>query len=280
MCHCVVEAASEVLHQGLCELCVVVERDHLVQDGEVSCLTDVGIRSGNQPERVVVEAASHRKVAALGQRLVLVVGRTVGELRSGDVQDPVPCAARDHVYETQQVLAGVPEAHSASHSAFEIAGASGHVERDHALVLVPRVDHAVHPGVAAGDCELAQELVPGIPEDIEGGVYLGIGVVAQHHLLGLLAVDGIQAVPLLCILVLDISESEHHGVFLSGIQGDVDLVGSAGSPAVGYGVAALALENGIGSGGAAVGTVEDVHVCVESVCLAVAPEDAEEVEYL
>ena len=80
-----------------------------------------------------------------------MVGRSVGELRGRYVQDSLSCAGGDHVHEAQKVLCRVPEAHAASHAAFVVACAAAHVERDHALVLVPDVDHAVELGLICLD---------------------------------------------------------------------------------------------------------------------------------
>lgn len=83
-----------------------------VQNGPVARLAEVGVRSGNEPQRVVVKAAAHSQVALLGQGLVLVIGAAVGELGGGNVQDAFPRPPGDHVDEAQQVLTGVMEAHA------------------------------------------------------------------------------------------------------------------------------------------------------------------------
>ena len=57
---------------------LVVEGHLLVEDREVAGLLDVGGGARDQPQRVVVEAAADVVVAALGERLVLVVGAAVG----------------------------------------------------------------------------------------------------------------------------------------------------------------------------------------------------------
>lgn len=57
----------------------------LVQNGPVARLAEVGVRSGNEPQRVVVKAAAYSQVALPGQGLVLVIGAAVGELGGGDV---------------------------------------------------------------------------------------------------------------------------------------------------------------------------------------------------
>ena len=49
---------------------------------------------------------------------------------------------------TEQILAGVTEPHSTADTGFVIRSASGHIEGNHALVLVPDIYHAIHfPGV-------------------------------------------------------------------------------------------------------------------------------------
>ena len=73
---------------------VVVERHLLVEDREVAGLLEVRGDAEDEPERIVVEAAADVVVAALGERLVLVVGAAVGELRRGDVEDPLAGARR------------------------------------------------------------------------------------------------------------------------------------------------------------------------------------------
>ncbi len=66
-----------------------------------------------------VEAATDRVVAALGQRLILVVGAAVLELRGRDVQNALPGALGDQVHEAEQVLVRVTEAHATPDAALE-----------------------------------------------------------------------------------------------------------------------------------------------------------------
>lgn len=61
-----------------------------VQNGPVARLAEVGVRSGNEPQRVVVKAAANRQIALFRQGLILVIGAAVGELGGGDVQDTFP----------------------------------------------------------------------------------------------------------------------------------------------------------------------------------------------
>ena len=168
----------------------------LVQNGPVARLAEVGVRSGNEPQRVVVKAAAHSQVALLGQGLVLVIGAAVGELGGGNVQDAFPRPLGDHVDEAQQVLTGVTEAHAPAHAAFEVAGGTAHVEGDHALVLVPDVYHAVQLLVAGGHLIAVQQPAPMVPQGGKRPVKGCVGAVALHHGVGLFLVDDAGALHL------------------------------------------------------------------------------------
>ena len=94
----------QVFEQWSSVVRVVVERHLLAKDGQVTGLEDVCASSLDQPERVVVEPGTDGVVASLGERLVLVVGAAVGELRCGDIEDSLASTFRDEVDESEQVL--------------------------------------------------------------------------------------------------------------------------------------------------------------------------------
>ena len=68
-----VEAAAQVLHQGLRLGGIVVKGNLLLQNGPVAGLPQVGGGTGNEPQRVIVEAGADVPIALFGQGLVLVV---------------------------------------------------------------------------------------------------------------------------------------------------------------------------------------------------------------
>ena len=84
-----------MLHQGLRKQGIVVKIDHLVEDREIARFAQIGGRSGDEPERIVVEAGADIRVAALGQRLILMIRAAVGELGCGNVEDALPRAFRN-----------------------------------------------------------------------------------------------------------------------------------------------------------------------------------------
>ena len=62
--------------------------------------------------------------------------------------------------ESDEILIGVAESHSTSDTTLEEACRAAHAESNHALVLVPDVDHAVELVVARLDVVDVEEVVP------------------------------------------------------------------------------------------------------------------------
>ena len=259
----VVEANAEVLHQRHLAARLVVERHRLVEDGEVARLLEVSDGTEDEPHRVVVEAAADVVVAALGERLVLVVAPAVRELRGGDVDDALAGALGDLVDEADEVLVGVAEAHAAADAGLEERGGARHVEGDHALVLVPDVHHAVEAVVAGLHRIARKEVVPVLAQLREGPVHLGGGVELLEEGLGGLLVDDALLLPLLLLGQLDVAEREDEGLLLARLQRDVEGVGGDRTPTVGDGVARLAGEDDLGLVKAVVEADERLAVRVE-----------------
>jgi hypothetical protein len=111
-----------VLEQGGSQGLVIVEGHRLVEDRPVAGLLEVAGDTEDEPQRVVVEAGPDVVVPPLGQGLVLVVRRAVGELSGRDVQDPLTRAVRDEVDEPEQVLVRVAEAHAPADPGLEVRG--------------------------------------------------------------------------------------------------------------------------------------------------------------
>ena len=215
----VVERALQVLEERRRVLRVVVEGHRLLQDPEVARLLDVGRRPRDEPERVVVEARPDVVVPPLRERLVLVVGAAVRLLGGRDVEDALPRPRRDEVHEAEQVLVRVAEAHAAADAGLEVRGRARHVERDHALVGVPDVDHPVEALVAGLHRVLRQHLRPVLAQGDESGVHLRGRLEAREELPRGLLVHDPRALPLLRHRVLDVAEDEDEGLLLARREG-------------------------------------------------------------
>ena len=88
----VVHRDLEVLEEGDLRTWLVVEGYHLVEDGEVACLLDIGHRTKDEPAGVIIETTTNVVVTTLGEGLVLVIATTIGELRRCDIDDALTSA--------------------------------------------------------------------------------------------------------------------------------------------------------------------------------------------
>ena len=271
--HGIVDAAAQVLHEGGGQALVIVEGHLLLQNGEVAGFPQIGIGTGHQPQGVVVEAGAHGQVALLGQGLVLMVGGAVGELGGRNIQQPLSCLFGDHVDKAQQILAGVPEAHAPAHAAFEVAGGTGHIKGDHALVLVPDVDHPVHLLVAGGGGVVGKELLPVLCQLGHGGIEPAGGIKFFHHGIGADLVDDAGCRELFLLGVLDVAQTQQNAAALPGLQGQVKLHGAHRSPAVGHGAGAAAVLHRLGQLGAAVYAHKGIPGGIKAIEGGIGPED-------
>ena len=235
----VVERAAHVLEERRARVGIVVERHGLFEDRPIPGLAHVGGHARDEPERVVVEAAADVVVAALRERLVLVVGAAVGLLRGGDVEDALARALGHEVHEPQQVLVRVAEAHAAPDARLEVRGAARHVEGHHALVRVPDVDHAVQAIVGRRDAVVAEHAGPPVGERLERGVHLlGARELLDERARPRLVQDARAVLlPLVVAWVLDVAEREDERLLLTGRERHGEAVRRDGRPAARDGVA-------------------------------------------
>ena len=187
---------------------VVVERDRLVEDREVTRLADIGCRSCDEPQRIVVEAGTNVCVPAAGQRLVLMISGSVLKLRGSNVNDPLPCLFRNQMNKAKQILTGITEAHAAADAGFVVAGRPGHVERDHALILVPDVHHTVDLFIAGLDMVPFQQVLPVCLQLRKCFIRAFRGLVFCQKPARRCLVDDIRGLPFLVLWIFCISENE------------------------------------------------------------------------
>ena len=93
------------------------------------------------------------------------------------------------MYKAHQVLVGIPEAHAAAYATLKETGRTREVEGDHALVLVPNVNHTIQPLVAAFHGKLVQQAVPHPAQLVESGIHGLYGRKTGYQLVGFLLVD-------------------------------------------------------------------------------------------
>ena len=210
-----VEGTFQVLHQRLCLGGIVVEINLLVENREISGLFEVGGTSGDQPERVIVEAASDIHVSFFRQWLVLMVCASVFKLGSGNIEQTLSCAIRDQMNEAEQILAGVTEAHAAAGAGLKVGCGTGHVEGNHTLILVPDVDHASQFFICTGERIFCQQAFPVGSKLCKCCVNLLVGLIVGEHLFCRFFVDHARSFPFVIRCILTVAENEDKGAGLA-----------------------------------------------------------------
>ncbi len=268
-----IKGSLEVVDEGLRSGRIGIERSHVIEDVDIAGLLDVCSNTEDKPHGVVVEAGACVRVALLGERLILMVCRAVLKLNRSDVDDSLACVLRNEVDETGEVLAGVTEAHAAADTALEVGSGTGHIEGDHALILVPDVDHAVHLLVIRLYLIAGEEIYPVFLELCKSCIELLSGVVLGKHLVCGLLVDDVESFPLVILRILAVTEGEDVILAFARSQLNLDAVGTDGCPAACHGVLGLACENNVGLAETVVETKEGLTVGVEAADRSVDGED-------
>ena len=225
---------------------IVIVRNHLIKNRPVAGFLDVSGNGKDQPQRVIGEISADVGVTLLGKGLVLMVAAAVRELRGSNIDDTLLRAVRNLVHEAENILVGISKSHAAADSRLEVGSGTGKVERNHALILVPDVNHAVDLVVGGGNIQNAEEFVPCGAKLCHACRNLGGGVVFVNHGKGFHLVDGLAVC--LKFLVnghLHIAEDENKGLAFARGKSNLLVMGSNRSPAVREGVGCLAGKHGL-----------------------------------
>ena len=136
---------------------IIVVRHHFLEYVEIAGFPDV-CRSGQyQPQRVVVEIAPYLVVPLLVSGWYWWYAPPSSNwvaARSVSLSCPV-----GYLVDESRMSGWVPETYASSDAGFKVRRAPGHVEGDHALVLVPHVHHAVQIIIPAAEHISGQEPV-------------------------------------------------------------------------------------------------------------------------
>ena len=201
-----------------------------------------------------------------------MIGTAVCKLRGGNVQNTLPRPFRNDVYKSEQVLTRIAEAHPAAHAAFKIAGRAAHVERDHALVLVPDIHHPVDLLVAGLGVVVGEQCVPVPVQRVHCRVKLCRGTVFSDHRVCARLVDHAGRGEFLILRVFHIAETKEKLPRLAGPQRHMELHRADRRPAVGDRIGAAAVLDRFGQRRRAVEADKGVARGIEAVIRAVRPE--------
>ena len=270
----VVHAPAQMLHEGLRERFIIIKRHRFVQNRDVAGLSDISADSCDEPERVIVKSAADIRVALLGEGLVLVIRVAVRELSGSNIDDPLSGALRYKVNETEQILTGISKAHASSDTGLIIGGAAGHIECDHALILIPDVDHSVHFRTGTGDMEFAEQFTPVAAKRlISRDDRAAIMIFADHRMRFGLIDDSVR-LPFLFYGIFYIGQLEDYTGAFARSEFDIEFKDCAGRPSACYSILAGTTLDHFGEGGASVIAYERAPVGIKAADRTVYGEDS------
>ena len=230
----VIETAAQVFVKRLLGARFVFELHRFVEDAPVAGFLEVGRDAQDEPVRIVVEAAADVVVPAFGERLILVERAAGLELRGRDVEDAFAGAGRDHLDKAQQVLVRITETQTPADAGFVERRRARHVERGHALVGVPDVDHAV--GVDVGRLHVinAEQAVPIFPQRLEGGGDVFAFEIFRNDRFDGFFVDGlgVRRVEFFVHRIFVVAEDKDDFLRFAGLQIHFDVMRTVRRPAV------------------------------------------------
>jgi hypothetical protein len=64
------------------------------------------------------------------------------------------------VDESEQILIRIPKAHATTYSTFKVGCRTAHIERQHTLIGIPDIDHAIGVLVRRGHLHFAEQFSP------------------------------------------------------------------------------------------------------------------------
>ncbi len=168
--------------------------------------------------------------------------------------------------EPEQVLVRIAEAHPTPDPGLEEGRRTREVERDHALVLVPDVDHPVDVLAGRRHLEASEQIRPVVAQANECLLDRGRVAITGEHRADTALVDqlGTGRFELRVPLVLEIPEHEDDLPRLARLERQLDVVRAARRPAVRDRVARASLLDGGRPGPAAIRAEERLTLRVEA----------------
>ncbi len=270
----VVKGSLQVVDKGLRSGGIGIERGHVIENVDITGLLDVSGNTEGKPHGVIVEAVACVTVALLGKGLILMVSRAVLKLNGSNINNSLACILGNEVDKACEVLAGITEAHAATDAAFKVRSRTGHIKCNHALILVPDVDHTCKLFVLALYLIAGEEVYPVFLKLCKSSVKLLCGIKLSKHFVSRLLVDNVECFPLVVLVVLAVAETENVFLGLAGLKLNSETVRADRCPAACDGVTGLALKNSIGLTETVVKTEEGLAVGIKALDGSIYGEDS------
>ena len=175
-----------------------------------------------------------------------MIGTSILKLSSSNIQDSLSCALRNQMNETKKVLTGIAEAHSAPGSGLIVGSRAGHVEGNHALILIPDICHTVYMRILALYMIAGEQLIPVSIQLGKSCIHLLGSSEFLHNFFRRIFFDHIWGLPFVILWILAVAKKEHQFFFFPWCQCNIDLLAGNWVPSAGNGIAAFSFFNSNG----------------------------------
>ena len=245
---------------------ILEDIDRKIMERDPRRLTDMSVRSGLRG--LMLYLGLRQSVEAV----TTFDSRYMMELQDTVERNNLSCRTLDFMDVLNEPTFPEAEYHPAAHAAFKIAGRAAHVERDHALVLVPDIHHPVDLLVAGLGVVVGEQGVPVPVQRVHCCVKLCRGTVFSDHRVCARLVDHAGRGEFLILRVFHIAETKEKLPRLAGPQRHMELHRADRRPAVGDRIGAAAVLDRFGQRRRAVEADKGVARGIEAVIRAVRPE--------
>ena len=138
----------------------IIEWYRFLKNREITCLLDICHSTEDQPAWIIIETTTDVIVTMLCKRLILVIATTVRELGRSDVDDTFTSTTWNLMYEANEILIRITEAHATTYTTLEETCRTREVERNHTLILAPDINHTVQTLIIRLDNILVKQSIP------------------------------------------------------------------------------------------------------------------------
>ena len=169
------------------------------------------------------------------------------------------------MYKSQKILTGITESHTTACSRLIIGCRSGHIERNHTLVLIPDICHTVDVFIFTGYCKTCQQILPVIIQFCKSRHSLIHCIKAFDQGFCRCLIDDSRCFPFIICRVLTISQHKYKFFFFTWYQFNIDLMCCDRIPSTCYGIAAFFLTHSFRKSISITSTEKSISACIKIV---------------
>ena len=203
-----------------------------------------------------------------------MVSASIFKLCGCNIKNTLSCTFRDQMYESQEILAGITESHTAACAGFVIGSRTGHIEGYHTLVLIPDIGHTVYIFVLTFYMVTGEQIGPVSIQLCKCCINLLCCLELFQDFVSPILADYIRSNEFLILRIFTVAKNENQITGFSGGKCKINLMACNRIPAAGYGIACFVFLYSIRERVSVIMSQESISACVISVYRTVYAEEA------